>query len=105
MSSAPADRLRALVEAATPGPWRYSPDSDEHIVFAPSSQTSHCAGHGETPADTRLIALAPSLAVLLADAMEALEEWNETRRFRNEKGERTHALLARFDALVTEETP
>ena len=66
------EELRALADEATPGPWRYVPDSDEYIVFAPQEAPGHAAGHGETPANTRLMALAPDLARMCAELGEAL---------------------------------
>ena len=67
------DELRSLADEATPGPWRFIPESDEYIVFAPQAHTGHAAGHGETPANTRLMALAPDLARLCAELGEALD--------------------------------
>lgn len=79
--------LRDLVAAATPGPW-------EHRVWGtPEDEWPHrrvsvgtTTGHGDavyispryghleqSVADARLIALAPELAVLCADLVEALE--------------------------------
>jgi len=57
------EELRALVDAATPGPWEYTPFrySDKEIAA------------GQMDADTRLIALAPALARLCAELGEALD--------------------------------
>ena len=57
------EELRALVDAATPGPWEYTPFrySDKEIAA------------GQMDADTRLILLAPDLARLSADMGQMLE--------------------------------
>lgn len=62
-----SDRLRALVAEATPGPWTYFEGSDVWSVG-----TNQAVLLDEDPADSRLIALAPQLAELVADMGEAL---------------------------------
>lgn len=75
----PADRLRQLADAATPGPWRVTgfaavemgeKGTDEwEEWWPPAAFESRRANH-----NARLIALAPEIARLLADAMDALRE-------------------------------
>ena len=48
-------------------------------------------------ADARLVALAPEMAALLADAMEQFQRLVDT--YDGQGWETVHALLARFDAL------
>jgi hypothetical protein len=84
------DQLKALAEAATPGPWEpLFEDDREASVFStsrdhgwvtprPDKYTQARTGHececteGLTDADARLIALAPDLARLCAEMAELL---------------------------------
>ena len=65
-----ADELRALVNEATPGPWEALHDNG--TVWASGFCIAADQFHHARQADARLIALAPLLASLFADAMEAL---------------------------------
>ena len=71
------DELRALADAATPGPWEIDPESPYYDEFSDIdlgqwwfSRPNIAALH-ET--DARLIALAPALARLCADMSQMLE--------------------------------
>ena len=68
--------LKALAEAATPGPWRFTPEDglirdaeDYHVV-----QVAGSPEHSQLKASAYLIALAPDLALLCAEQHEALED-------------------------------
>lgn len=78
------DGLRELVQAATPGPWEHIVEVGDEWWFGDGNQARVRASddspwntvavmfcRDDSP-DARLIALAPELAALLADAMEAL---------------------------------
>ena len=99
----PSDRLRAMVEAATPGPWlarerQHHWNDYDYVVEA--------GGRSVTSApDAALIALVPEIALLLADMGETLHNGYEVLyplmdRFERERAD---SLLARFDALTKEE--
>jgi hypothetical protein len=69
--------LRELVARATPGPWKYhvedlelTRDGDEPDPLV----ATRLIGEGISPEEGRLLALAPELAVLLADAMDELRK-------------------------------
>ena len=62
------DELRALADAATPGPWQFWTDSVADGVRI----GSYTVNFGAQTADARLIALAPDLARLCAELGEAL---------------------------------
>ena len=70
----PAD-LRQRVEAATPGPWRNEGRFVGALKIKVVAEVPEGGiYHGKVDAaNTRLIALAPDLALALADAWEALE--------------------------------
>lgn len=112
--------LRELAAQATPGPWVLDPDSpfyDEFSSIRPGQwwinlPDESCIGVSDGEANARLVALAPDMAALLADTMDALE----TLRWPLPSGEVCYcgdvwtgrhsdrcqavvALLARFDAL------
>lgn len=118
MPDSPSGWLRSLAAEATPGPWTIS-DSEIIAVVVNDDPTDHVAimGNGapdesdEALADASLIALAPDLAVLCADAIDALEALG------NRSGDcpgcdgATHGrycpivlLLARFAALQPDNT-
>ena len=71
--------LRALVAAATPGPWTASHQTIDDLHFGPMSATcvdapdkNLCAVSGLALDDARLIAAAPALATALADLAESV---------------------------------
>ena len=78
------DELRSLVAAATPGPWGFVirggdewwfGDGNEAVIYTGKRESWDSVavmGCEEDAPDARLIALAPQLASLLADAMEAI---------------------------------
>jgi hypothetical protein len=74
-----AGRLRAKAEAATPGPW-------ESVPFRYSGEE---VAAGRVTADQTLACLAPDLAVLLLEAIDAVDDPKARR-----------GLLARLDSLV-----
>jgi hypothetical protein len=69
--------LRKTLEAATPGPWVVS-DAEHDMgrewrhVYMPADDVEVL---WQTPADARLIALAPELAALVLDMGEALDRY------------------------------
>lgn len=72
-----AARLRALVAEATPGPWTLQHGWDNYTGPEPGEiggdwVDPHGAYSGN-PADNALIALAPQLALLVADMGERIE--------------------------------
>lgn len=92
LTDSPSGWLRSLAAEATPGPWCWTQhergpwqvgtcvDVDEEPVsgFVDLDEVTPvemiCESGDEAPAtDARLIALAPDLAVLCADAIDALE--------------------------------
>ena len=130
------DRLRELVQQATPGPWRidknwnkednepvlgivagkytthqnkgdFHPNAsvytdDElvvvHVSLDPNWSTWDAGVDNER--DARLIALAPELATLLADAMEVIESEEASVDDEGWRGMQRHRdLLARFARL------
>ena len=135
--SASSAWLRSLAAEATTAPWKAECENDEHTILMlqegetrgyyspahvihwshglwPGEATDEMWGDGEqwaeADANARLIALAPSLAVLCADAIDALEALG------NRSGDcpgcdgATHRhdcpitlLLARFAALQPEQ--
>ena len=69
-------RLRELAKAATPGQWKYHVENHEVTRDGDEPDplvATRLIGEGILPAEGRLIALAPEMAVLLVDAMDALE--------------------------------
>lgn len=81
--------LRALVEAATPGPWMagsyYDTSFPAKLAFDVSQDSGDVViARHMNPSDAILISLAPDLALKLADAVEALEE---IQRLINEQAE------------------
>lgn len=69
----PAD-LRTMVEAATPGPWSNTSGENHSGVSAGLFDDIYIADTSDSPENAALIALAPSLALALVEAWEALEE-------------------------------
>ena len=73
------DELRSLAQEATPGPWQakpLTPRSVGELVVRREDDEGPWQGYdGEwtNPADARLIALAPQLALLCAEMGEALD--------------------------------
>jgi hypothetical protein len=97
-----AERLRELVREATPGPWGWPHDNALAGDFAGGYDSEwalvaaiHDAGR-VTEADARLIALAPEMAALLADAV-AFMRYFDTE---DEISQEAQAWLTRLDALV-----
>ena len=92
------DELRALKDAATPGPWAWAYDNalvgDFHEAGGDEPAWSLVAAiHDNGPVrggDARLIASSPMLAEELANAMEALEAYD------NPLLKTAHAALARL---------
>jgi hypothetical protein len=101
------DRLRALADAATPGPWLFRPD-EEGYPDVRDTQEPHSAiiaqGEGcylpETEeANLRLIAaLGPDAARWMADAADAFDAFRPFLTHPN-GGDRFSVLLARFASL------
>ena len=96
------DELRAIRDAATPGPWQVHSEGAYYDEWSGDAfwigKDGKILGERKawasalTAEDAALIALAPDLASLLADAMEALEK------------DRVHSvkvqvLFSRFQAL------
>ena len=100
MPDSPSAWLRSLAAEATTAPWKAECENDEHTILMlqegetrgyyspahvihwshglwPGEATDEMWGDGEqwaeADANARLIALAPSLAVLCADAIDTLE--------------------------------
>ena len=81
------DELRALRDAATPGPWQIHSEGAYYDEWSGDAfwigKDGKILGERKawasalTAEDAALIALAPDLASLLADAMEALEAMTE----------------------------
>ena len=102
------DELRAIRDAATPGPWSWNEarfGTREWLQVGPPVPSSAIAdlslGH---EADAALIALAPELASLLADAIEALERadsylFNTPLEGALDRWGEVRDVLARFQAL------
>ena len=74
------DRARALLAAATPGPWEVCPDTRPDVRTTCNTGGFLGCGHIATvsrydanEADAALIAAAPGLLATLCDAMEAAE--------------------------------
>ena len=109
--SPPAQRLRTLADAATPGPWRLGTSwltIQRQRMQAVEGADGKELGHSWfLTDDARLIALAPELARWAADAAEALGV-----SFCIDAGclscagnrERATPLLARLDALTEGDT-
>jgi hypothetical protein len=97
--------LRDLVYAATPGPWKYhvedlelTRDGDEPDPLV----ATRLIGEGISPEEGRLLALAPELAVLLADAMEYVDVIGAYLSSQSDPSPavaQAEELLARFAAL------
>lgn len=72
------DELKALLDEATPGPWRIVPDQEgepaQCITADGFDMATAWGGYLRAEADARLIALAPDLAAALIKAEEALAE-------------------------------
>ena len=69
------DNLRALAEAATPGPWErdgHHIDNGHGYVVAFCPNTGRSDDSPATAADARLIAQSPTLATDLADALDEI---------------------------------
>jgi hypothetical protein len=100
-----ADRLRRITEEATPAPWfaigtSVSKPEVDIVEWAyrdmPPADEHECVARAE--ANARLIALAPDLAVLVADAADLLRaEWPTWQPYE------VRAFLARVDQLTKEE--
>ena len=135
MPDSPSAWLRSLAAEATPGPWSHVVEAGDEwwfgdgdqAVVVPQTDAKRFPDFvsvlgGDTPeeiATARLIALAPDLAVLCADAIDALEFYGEASNYRGssadvgerrgpsrvqrEKGERARDVLARFAALQPKE--
>ena len=110
MPDSPSAWLRSLAAEATPGPWFVDDYGSAEEPFGWVSP--HGAYSSQCPADNRLIALAPDLAVLCADAIDTLEA---TRDFLPpvlhdstadpfHPGNMVASLLARFAALQPDNT-
>ena len=75
-----ADRLRALADAAPPGPWRVVPEVQRQGLFAGADTFVRAADDKTVATGVRsdrvagLIAFAPELARGYADALDALAE-------------------------------
>ena len=72
-----SDELRALADAATPGPWCIGPwcigpDDETHWVLGRVGE-NYETDWPALEADTRLIALAPDLAWLCADMAQIMQ--------------------------------
>lgn len=94
-----SQRLREMVAAATPGPWIINYDPMEETFFHSGLKDS-----SDDP-DATLIALAPSLALLVADMGEALARVRAARHPTTGNAASwalTDGLLARLDALMEE---
>lgn len=119
MPDSPSAWLRSLAAEATPGPWLTGPWSDEHpehvCVYSGDGRTIASSDGGEVArevANIRLIALAPDLAVLCADAIDALEYvlgydvagWDAHMDSPHLLNPKLRDLLARFAALQPENT-
>jgi len=70
--------LRALAEAATPGPWEWQTDS-RGVSFLVSKPTSIIVADPAlfNPQDEELVRLAPDLALLCAELGEAARPFGE----------------------------
>lgn len=96
------DELRALRDAATPGPWSaqdFPYGRERHWYCDGPEVIDHDGGLGE--ADARLIALAPTLATLVADMAEALA-WMRAelgRELTAGEADNLDALLSRLTEL------
>jgi hypothetical protein len=112
-----AERLRAMVAEATPGPWFY--DSYAGVHSQPYAQDDDCdystvasvwagpvtqtrGGTATNPTDARLIALAPELAALLADMADGFRAFVENAD--DSMFYDTPDFLARLDALIPAES-
>ncbi len=81
------DRARALLAAATPGPWEDCPDTRPDVRTTCNTGGFLGCGHIATvsrydanEADAALIAAAPGLLATLCDAMDAADRFNEVHR-------------------------
>ena len=115
MPDSPSGWLRSLAAEATPGPWLTGPWDDEYpehvCVYSGDGRTIASSDGGEVArevANIRLIALAPDLAVLCADAIDTLEFFTADRFYDvaviESRTESARALLARFAALQPDNT-
>lgn len=98
-----AVRLRKLAQDATPGPWQCVPLEDRSLFEIVQALNDHCyivQVDGMDEPNARLIALAPSLAVLVADMADALDDIAHARWGDNTE-RRVQELLIRVDALST----
>ena len=97
--------LKALAEAATPGPWRFTPEDglirdaeDYHVV-----QVAGSPEHSQLKASAYLIALAPDLALLCAEMAQIVEKTiYQTPGFTGPGvwwAEESRAALAKLDEL------
>jgi hypothetical protein len=103
--------LRALADAATPGPWKIQPN--QAAVFDSEMRRPICSTWGERMYGSNralIAALGPDAARLLADAMEWIEEAGSVEvapSFGRDEWRRLvvnrNALLARFSALGKDE--
>ena len=80
MSDDPVTRARALLAAATPGPWRVEPDDGVVIEDNTARMLARVFGPGSHPwvrANAALIAAAPELLAELCDEIERPRTWYE----------------------------
>ena len=66
-------QLEQMIAAATPGPWRKSPQ-DGACVTSASGYIGHFAANRNIKADTRLIAAAPTVTAELIAARKRIAE-------------------------------
>lgn len=89
-----ADRLRELVQQATPGPWEPRAQFPHDVLTAWEENGGRLVIFCEHAGDARLIARAPDLAAWAADAADII--WDMGPGL----GSDVAALLARLDRIM-----
>lgn len=111
MPDSPSAWLRSLAAEATPGPWATGTTwstilgQRKQEVIAPDG--ADLGNSWFSPEDARLIALAPDLAVLCADAIDAMEHDYDllpSHDWAHSDPCKKCELLARFAALQPDNT-
>lgn len=103
----PIEALRAVYEAATPGPWRHARHGSHEVEAEPNVLVADCGAIGRAAEDARAIAATHNVMPELLAMVEAARVWSPIRRCRDgctcpprDLGDAHDALVAKIREVL-----